>query len=584
MHVKLASSSHKVLTHIFSCNRRRGSHALRNVNFDKGRPRSRSPAGSRRPREPRHRSPSHEEEGQIVDRWASVHTAYLIGSSFRWLYTKWSWHVVQKCYVELHDDPESHLQPEGGKVLSHSNGFAMLHPPFVSFTPCSDTQNTCRSAARSQTLSATDYRQPYRKLDLVSAHKLPHHASSERSKHAAPAAAAAPIAEGQPAVGLQQAGEPDQPLHRSADTQQVQAAPVSVTQSRPQQADFAVIAASATLPTANTNADIADGRAAHLASAHPPDIVKHADANTQQSQSDTQKGGHRKSDVQAPKHCIVDLPEESAPPENHKVTAASTSVQGSSHRAVAPSGSRHALQQQQQPRRRREFHDEPMPSGPGFARKRSQTPEVEFGRDAKRSRHAWQPTPAHAGHAEHRMPSQGAPRNDAHRGPNAFAAKQGDVHPGVSNHRCRDSQSPTPRSVGRGPVAAGGAMAPPGKHADSTRSMSRSPSQANSRNRSLEHLHGGATGPPTAPHGRTWGADKLHNSHPRGYAPQASFAQPPRFDRQQDHRPASWSNRDYSRGSHENGNYKDHDREFDRRSRSSDRGMNGRSPLLIHCF
>lgn len=68
---------------IFPCNRRRGSHALRDVNADKGRPRSRSPAGSRRPREPRHRSPSHEEEGQIVDRWASVHTEYMICSSFR---------------------------------------------------------------------------------------------------------------------------------------------------------------------------------------------------------------------------------------------------------------------------------------------------------------------------------------------------------------------------------------------------------------------------------------------------------------------------------------------------------------------
>ena len=348
------------------------------------------------------------------------------------------------------------------------------------------------------------------------------------------------------------------------------------TQSRLQQADPAVGAASATLPTANTNADIADGRAAHLATAHLTDIVKHADA-------DTQKGGHRRSDVQAPKHCIVDLPEESgqrapAPREDQKVTAASTSLQGSSQRAVAPSGSRHALQQQQQqPRRRREFHDEPVPSGPGFARKRSQTPEVEFSRDAKRSRHAWQPTPAHAGHAEHRMPSQGAPRYDAHRGPSAFAAKQGEVHPGVSNHRYRDSQSPTPRSVGRGPVAAGGAMAPPSRHADTTRSMSRSPSHANSRNPLLGHLHGGAPGPHAATHGRTWGADKLHNSHPRGHAPQASFAHPPRFDRQQDHRPASWSNRDYSRGSHENGHYKDHARDFDRRSRSSDRGMNGRS-------
>lgn len=394
-------------------------------------------------------------------------------------------------------------------------------------------------------------------------------------------------------MGLQQAGEPDlpQPLHSSADGQQAQAVPVSATLSQPQQGDPAVVSASAVLPTANINADIADGRAAHPASADTPDIVKHADADTQQSQSDTQKGGHRGSDVQAPKHCTVDLPEESgqrAPAcrEDQKVTVASTFVQGSSHRAGTPSGSRHtSQQQQQQPRRRREFHDEPVPSGSGFARKRSQTPEVEFGRDAKRSRHAWHATPAHAGHAEHRMPSQGAPRYDAHRGLNAFAARQGDFNPGVSSHRYRDSQSPTPRSVGHGPAAAGGgAMALPGRHADTTRSMSRSPSHANSRNPLLGHLHGGAPGPHSAPHGRTWGADKLHNSHPRGNAPQASFAHPPRFERQQDHQQGPWANRDYSRGSllsHENSRHRDHDREFDRRSRSSDKGTNGASRLLI---
>lgn len=438
----------------------------------------------------------------------------------------------------------------------------------------------------------SDHRQPYRKLDLASAHKLPDHVSSERSKHSASVAAAAPIAEGKPAVGLQQAGQPDQPMHSSADTQQVQAASVSETHPRPQLVGPAVIAAAAVLPTANTNANVADGTAARPVSADIPGIVKHAGADTQQSQSDRQKGRHRRSDVQAPKHCIIDLPEEAgqrvpAVREDQKVAAASTFAQSSSHRAVTPSRSRNALEQQQQqhPRRRREFHDEPMPSGPVFARKRSQTPEVEFGRDAKRSHHAWHSTPAHAGHAEHRMPSQAASRYDAHRGPSAFAANQSDVNLGAPKHRYRDSQSPTPRSVGRGPVAGGGAVAPPGRHASTTRSVSRSPSHANSRNPLLGHLHGEVPGPHAAPQGHTWGTDKLYNSHPRGNAPQASFAHPPRFDRQQDHhQQASWSHRDYSRGSllsHENGCHRDHDREFDRRSRSRDRGTNGRSHLLI---
>ena len=57
------------LTEACACNRRRGSRVSQDVHPDKGRPRSRSPAsGSKKPRRPRHRSPSHEEEGQVVDR------------------------------------------------------------------------------------------------------------------------------------------------------------------------------------------------------------------------------------------------------------------------------------------------------------------------------------------------------------------------------------------------------------------------------------------------------------------------------------------------------------------------------------
>ena len=393
----------------------------------------------------------------------------------------------------------------------------------------------------------------------------------------------APAAEGKPAMGLQQAAQSDQPPGISADKPQVQAAPGGETQSEPFQAIPAIDAASATVLAASTDAVMADGKTTHLPSARLPDTAKHADAVTEARQQPppvTQRGGHRMNDAPPPKQSIANLhqgstPLASASLEDRKMAAASTNVQGSRHRAVTPSGSRQTLEHEQHPRRRREFHDEPKPPGPG--RKRSQTPEVEFGRDAKRSRHAWHLTPAHAGHAEHRMPSQGAPRCDAHRGASSFSTKQSSAVPG---HRYRDSQSPTPRSAGRESVAvaAHDGMAPSGRRADTTRSMSMSPSHANSRNLLPGNLQGGAPGPHTAPHGRTWDPEVHH--HSRGNAPQPYFTHPPRFDRQQDHGKASWSNKEYSKASllpRENSQHRDHHSKFDRRSRSTDRATHGGS-------
>ena len=387
-------------------------------------------------------------------------------------------------------------------------------------------------------------------------------------------------------MGLQQAAWSDQPLHSSADKQQVQVALGSEIQSQPVQAVPAFNAAAAAVLAASTDAEVADATAKHTASAPLPDTVKHAGADVrQQSKPDIQKGGHRASDAPPSTQSISDRhqgPEQlvSASQEDQKLAVVSTDVQGSRHRAGTPSGNRQVLQHQQHPRRRREFHDEPQPSGPG--RKRSQTPEVEFGRDAKRSRHAWHPTPAHARHAEHGMPSQGASRYDAHRGPSSFNTKQGFVAP---SHRYRDSKSPTLRSAGRDSVAlaADDDMVPPGRRAETTRSMSISPSHANGRNPSLPgHLHGGTPGPHTAPHGRTWDPEVPYNS--RGNAAQTSIAHPPRFDCQQDHRKASWSSKEYSKVSllpREDSHHRDHHNEYDRRSRSTDRATHGRFQLPI---
>ena len=405
-----------------------------------------------------------------------------------------------------------------------------------------------------------------------------------RSASIAATAPLAPNAEGNPATGLQQAAQPHQPLQSPAGKLQVQAAPGGETQSEPFQAIPAVDAASATLLAASTDAVMADGKAPRSPSARLPDTVKHADADAearQQSQPGTQKGGHRMNDAPPAMQSLVNLHQgsgmlASASQEDQKMAVASTNVQGSRHRAVTPSGSRQAPEHHQHPRRRREFHDEPKAPGPG--RKRSQTPEVEFGRDAKRSRHAWHPTPAHASHAEHRMPSQGAPRYDVHRGASSFSTKQSSASLIAPGHRYRDSQSPTPRSTGRESVAvaAHDGMAAPGRRADTTRSMSMSPSHANGRNPLPGHLHGGAPGPHTASHGRTRDPEVHH--HSCGNAPQTYFTHASHFDRQQDHTKASWSKKEYSKAPllpRENS----HHRDFDRRSRSTDRATHGRSYL-----
>lgn len=449
----------------------------------------------------------------------------------------------------------------------------------VAFKSC-DVRNVCRSFDRPHKLQGTGQKQPNGKLDLASALNLPDPASSERSMHSAFTAATAPgapDAEGEPAMGLQQATQSDQPLHSSADKQQVQAALGGEIQSQPLQAVPAVNAAASAVLAASTDAEVADGKVTHPALAHLPDIVKHAGAETR-SQPDSQKGERRMSDAPPSMQSISDCHQgpgqlASASQQDQKLAVASTDVQGPRHRAGTPSGNRQALQHQQHPRRRREFHDEPQPSGPG--RKRTPTPEVEFGRDAKRSRHAWHPTPAHA---EHHMPSQGAPRYDAHRGPSSFSSKQGNASLVAPSHRYRDSQSPTPRSAGceSVPVAAHG-MAPAGRRGDTTRCMSISPSHANSRNPLPGHLHGR-----TAPHGRTCDPEVHYNS--RGNAPQTSFAHPPRFDRQQDHQKASWSSKEYSKASllpREDSHHKDRHNDCDRRSRSTDRATPGRSHLPI---
>lgn len=396
----------------------------------------------------------------------------------------------------------------------------------------------------------------------------------------------APTAEGKPAMGLQQAAQADQPLHISSDKQQAQAAPGSETQAEPFQAIPPVNAASATLLAANTDAVVADGKATQPPSAPVSDTDKLADAGAQawqQSQPDTQKSGYRMDNAPSQKQFIADIhqgsePLASASQKDQRLAVSNTNVQGSRHRAVTPSGSRQAEQHQQHPRRRREFHDEPKAPGPG--RKRSQTPEVDFGGDVKRSRNAWHPTPAlarHAGHAGNGMLSQGVPK-----GPSSFSTRQGSASLVAPTHRYRDSQSPTPRSAGRESEAgvAHDGMAPFGRHAHTTRSMSMSPSRANSgRNPLPRHHRGGTPGPHAAPHASSWDSE-VHN-HSRGNAPETSVTHLPRFDHQQ-HGKASWSNKEYNRASllpFENNHHRHHYSERDRRSRSTDRAAHGRSLL-----
>ena len=402
--------------------------------------------------------------------------------------------------------------------------------------------------------------------------------------------ATAPAAPLKPAMGVQPVIPPDQPVYSLDGRLQAQAAALSESHSHPLQAIPVVNAVTAAPPTANTDATlVVDGRAANLASAHAQDVFKHSGAQpAERAQPDTQRDSQRGNGAGGPRQTEADLHQRpallaSTPREDHKATGAASNrvAEDSRHSSVTASGSRLAVEQQQPPRRRRQFHDEPAPSGLAPGRKRSQSPDLELGRGTKRSRHAWHPTPAaHARHAEHRIPSQGAPRYDAHRGHTTLSAKQDTDREMAWSHRSSHSQSPTPRSVGResGPFTArdGSMAAANGRHvAAGSRSMSISPAHANSRNSVPRQPHGAAAG---GPHARNRDPEMLHRSRDNAQHPRV--AQPPGFNRQQDHRKASWSHKEYREGSlpqRESNHHRNRDREFDGHSNGTDRAARGRS-------
>lgn len=388
-------------------------------------------------------------------------------------------------------------------------------------------QPVCRSLDRSHKQVGLDQKQPQRQLNLLSSSRLPDAASVGRSKHPAPKVAAtsgpapaAHVPNGKPAMSIQQAIQPDEPLESSDGTEQVLAAPYGESHTQPPQASPAVEVTSATLPS---DAQVVHGRAAALTSEHMHDVA--SAVTEQRPQPDTQRDRQESHSVRAPKHAAVaDLNQRSgrlasASREHQKASATTTSerrhAQDTQHGPVPPSGSRPASQHQQ-PRKRRHFHDEPVPSGLDSGRRRSQTPDVEFGRDAKRSCHAWPPAPAHARHAEHA--------------------------------RHADHPRPSP---------------------EAPRSMSISPSHPFPRNPGPGQMHGTAAGPYAAAPGRSWDPERLHNS--RADADYTRGTHPPGFDRQQDHRKVSWSRGEHREVSRQHSHHRNHDSRFDRRSSSIDR-------------
>lgn len=401
-----------------------------------------------------------------------------------------------------------------------------------------------RSFERSQKLPGLDQKQLHLQPNLSSSSTLLGAASSERSKDSATQAASAsapsaPVANGKPVTAVQQATQPDEPLHSSADIQQVHATPLAESHPQSLQPIPVVEAASMPLPIAETGPEVEDGRAASLASVHLQDAA--SALMGQPPQPDTQMDKQLNHSVKAQRLAAVDLHPRSgllasAPREHQQATATSTAdrrhAQELQYGPAAPSGSRPASQQhqqqQQQPRKRRQFHDEPLHlSGPDSGRRRSQTPDVEFGRDGKRSRHTLQPAPAHARYAEHATHAEHA----------------------------RHAEHPRP------------SPGPP-------RSMSISPLHGSSRDLGPGHPQSTVPAPYAAAHGRKWDADRLRSSRPAG------FDNRQQGNRQQDHRKGSWSRAEHREGAaapRHNNHHRNHDSRFDRRSSSTDRTIRGES-------